>query len=840
MLTSVRRALVLAPLCLLSLASTGTASAAAPSPFCALHDARPGATVALSPTVSITPAQLTVTGTCADGSVSFSAATVRFGRALTATNATGTAAPDGLRLAEGRFSAAPSLTAAPFAARPDAPVVVRFAAAGGVEPSGALVPAPTPRLRLLAAPATTAADDPAPTPDPVAPKPPGSDPWTWTLELTDTGVTVTGTSNYTRLEGVIDWDGSYRFGVYLEDYPFNGDKLSVSGELSGSDIFNPSTAEITGAMSDLRLTPTTVLRSGVLHWSQAGLSVEGTVEQACAAGGGVTVSATGALADVGRWSLSLDGQVGPSGCALTDGLALPRGEVHGRVGADGGPVGGSLAISGSARSTLLPAGADSWTLDIDLAIGPRPVDTTATVAGRSNVGLVFGQIAGDDTFLLRAVVNVDLATGVKLHGSGEIARTTPGGPVAYRLGGALNDVPLGDHAMLTRAELDWQPGGLRLGATVRFDCAAGGTMSASLDGEVPAVPTGSDWSLRGGATAGPDGCGATKELAFGPGSGGALTLSAKGGTLAVDVDAAARLQTSLVPTKSVFDVSLHAHAGSDGFRASLDASTSGASFSGSVADDGTFALAFRLDDLEIGGVSLGAHGSIARTTANGPLSYDLGGGLSRPVALGNGLTLTEGSLSFTDGTIAFRGGLRMQCTGGTIDAGAAGSMTDSDNWSLSLSGRVSSCRIGSAATFNGGALRATVAATRGVVTYDASMSTDSIDLSSARLNFMTTMHTSLTAIAARITNTCASCGTSGLELSFTATGNADGTLLFVLPYDLSATVAGRVQMNGTKATAFDVGVTKASLRLASISLGGTFGTTAQNRLRSDTQAAFTS
>ncbi len=842
MLTSVRRALALVPLCLLSF-TVGSASAAGTDPFCTLHDARAGADVALSPTMSLTAGRLSATGTCTSGTVSFSGATIHFGRALTATAATGTATPDGLELTAGTFTAAPSLTAKPFTARPDAPVTIRFTRDGAVEPAGTLAPAaaPTQPMRLMAAAAvTTAAADEPPTPDSVAPLPPGSEPWTWTLELTDTGVTVLGTSNYTRLEGVINWDGSYKLGAYLEDYPFNGEKLSVSGELSGADIFNPDTAEITGRMSDLRLTPTSVLRSGLLRWNQSGLSVEGSVEQQCTAGGDIVMTAKGALADVDHWSLSLDGDVGPDGCGLSDGLLLTAGGVHGSLGAAGGDPRGQLMLDGTMHGSALPPGGDEWDGRAAISLGMQAADNSILMWFESKQGSVGGSVAADGTFSLYASATVELAHGATAKAYGGIGRKTPDGPVTYALRGSVANVPLGDGATLTRADLDWTQDALHLGGAIQFDCAAGGTIIASIDGEIPDIPTSGDWSLRGAAAAGPQGCGATKELAFGPGSGGALTLSSKAGALSVDVDATARMQTSLVPTKNVFDVTLRAHTGPDGFRASVDASTPGASFGGAVADDGTFSLAFRLDDLSIGGVSLGAHGSIARTTPEGSLTYELGGGLARPVSLGSGLTLTEGSLSFANGTIAFRGGLRMACTGGTIDAGAAGSMTDSANWSLELTGKASSCRIGSSATFNGGALRATISAKQGVVHYDASIATASIDLSTARVNFMTTMHTSLTDISARITNTCASCGTDGLELSFAATGNASGTLLLFLPYDLSATVAGRVQLNGAKATAFDVGVTQASLRLASISLGGTFGTTAQNRLRSDTQAAFTS
>lgn len=560
----------------------------------------------------------------------------------------------------------------------------------------------------------------------------------------------------------------------------NGRTVLITGRLSGTDIFRPAAVtglagEITG---EIPLTDGVTITGGRITWDAKGFHVDGTARIACREGA-VIGAVTGDYVDADTWSLRVSGGVAAGGCTVSDDLALPSGDLTGAITKTRGAVDGLFEVGGKLESAVLPASAQTW--DARLRFFYRgegaAIDHRVEFFASSGIGTAQGGINRDGTFALNAAFRIPAGDGATVAVAGDIRRDTPGGDVVYDVGGS-GDIALGPKASLG--------GRVRLTAThldlegdVRVACPIAGDVTGSLAGSVALDSR--DWKLAIGGATGAGGCQVTKELALGPNSRAAGALESVGGKVGVTLEANATVATTLVPTKRSFDVAFTLRAGAGTYEVTALGATEGASFSAEAQSDGTFSLAFGLDDLALGGTSLGARGTIARRTPDGKVSYTIAGGLAGQVKVYDNLYLRGGSLAINDeGELTYRGTVRQICTTGHLDASASGRIRDSRNWVFSARGVASSCVIGQAAKLEHQAFFADIDSRDGVVTYNAGGRIARLAFCPFSLLGVDQVQTSLSNATAAITNTCPGCREANkLRITFETRAHATYTVPLV-------------------------------------------------------------
>ncbi len=616
---------------------------------------------------------------------------------------------------------------------------------------------------------------------------------------------VNAATNGASFDANVASDGTFGLNFKLDDLALGGASLGAKGTIARTSPSGNVAYTISGGLgSPVKLYDSLSLKSGSLSISSSGgLSFSGTVTQTCATGS-VDATASGAITDSRNWSFGVSGGA-TTGCTITQGLTLPSGGLSGTLKSTGGAVSASFSLSGGVSTSLLPAGPSSWSASFGFTYDGTSAGTGVSFAASSSLGSASGKVNFDGTFALNGNFTVPFGPS-NVAFSGTIARTTPGGAVAYDVGGSAT-IAIGSKASLT--------GGLRLTNTsitlsgsVTLACPVSGSFTAGASGTVP-IGSGKDWSFTVGGNAGAAGCGVTKEFVLGANSGASGTLKSVAGVVSLNLDANATINTTVIPTKTSFSVGFKFAASQGAYSVALSGSTQGAGFSSTVNSDGTFNLSFNLDDLALGGVTLGAKGTIARTTAGGALTYSISGSLAGQAKIYDNLYLRGGSLSISNtGGLSFSGTVRQTCTTGYLDATASGTIVDSKNWSFDAKGLASQCTLGRAALFNGTTFFADIDSTNGKVLYNAGVAATQINLFTAGWALLGQTSTWLTNVSATISNTCVGCQEGGKNrITFRGTGNAKFTLLFI-PQTVSATVDGVFDFSGTTIRRVSINITK--------------------------------
>ncbi|MBJ7329331.1 MAG: hypothetical protein JHC95_05500 [Solirubrobacteraceae bacterium] len=627
-------------------------------------------------------------------------------------------------------------------------------------------------------------------------------------------------------------NGTFGLNFKLDDLALGGTTLGARGTIARTTPGGSPTYTISGGLSSpVSLYDKLSLQSGSLSISSSGgLSFAGTVRQTCATGS-VDATASGAITDSKNWSFGMSGGT-TTACTITQGLTLPSGGLNGTVKATGGAVSASFSLSGGVSTSLLPAGPSSWNASFGFTYDGTSAGTGVSFSASSSLGSASGKVNFDGTFALTGSFTVPFGpSNVAFNGS--IARTSPTGAVSYNVGGSAT-IAIGSKASLT-GSLQLTQSSITLAGSVTLACPVSGSVTAGASGTVP-IGSGKDWAFTIGGTTGAAGCAVTKEFAIGANSGASGTLKSVAGVVSLNLDANATIGTSVIPTKSSFTVGFKFAASQGAYNVALSGSTTGAGFSAAVNSDGTFNLSFNLGDLALGGVTLGAKGTIARTTAGGALTYSISGSLAGQAKLYDNLYLRSGSLSISNtGGLSFSGTVRQTCTTGYLDASASGTIVNSTNWSFDARGLASSCTLGRAGLFNGTTFSADIDSVNNKVTYSAGVAATQINLYSAGWALLGQTSTWLTNVSATISNTCDGCQAGGKNrITFRGTGNARFTLLFI-PQSVSATVDGVFDFSGTTVRRVSINVTKINWNFFTLTTQAAL----INVLECDTEKGFT-
>ena len=803
--------------CLLLLGMAGSASA---STYSDLQGAKAGDEVVLSDGVSLIVGDVSTSG----DTTRLTGSTLDFD-GISGTGVTGTLTESALTLTGGDFVVPASLSKQIHTIDAADPFVATFAEDGSIsELAGDLV---STDKTVGAAPAAfrTFADDVTPDDVQAAIPPPGAgesyrfalsrngtlnqasqfyNSWTFQVFLIrggqEVGRVIDGITFGNTSQGRPRW----RYEINL-NYPLNikGQAVTVSGRLTGDNLFNPG--EITGVSGavtgQIELTKGVYFTGGSVSWDQSGFSLSGGARVDCAEGS-VSGQLAGAWETDGDWSLSVTGGTN-NGCKVSDGLSLPTGSLIGEISSEDGDVTGLFEIRGDITTTLLPAGVNAWDAGFRFIYDGTNAGSYVEFIASAGIGVAQGRIAFDGTFALNADFTVPFGNS-NIAFDGDIKRETPGGAVVYDVGGSVGLTfqkgSLSGSARLTNSQFS-VTGSATLACPVSGSITGGVSTSLPLDG-------GKNWSLglTGGAA---QGCQVTKEFGLGAGTGVSGQLKSVNGVVSLAIDANATLNTTLIPTKTSFSAGFKFAASQGNYSVAVNGSTQGAGFSAAVESDGRFNLSFNLDDLALGGVSLGAKGTINRTVAGGPVAYSISGSLAGQAKLYDNLFFEGGSLSIdSQGGLSFAGTIRQNCTTGSLRASASGKIVDSRNWSFDAKGIASACTLGRAATFNGTTFFADIDSVNNKVTYNAGVGASQINLFTTSFLLIGRTTTWLTNVSASISNTCVGCQEGGKNrITFRGTGNAKFTLLF-LPSTVSATVDGVFDFSGTTIRRVSINITK--------------------------------
>lgn len=346
-------------------------------------------------------------------------------------------------------------------------------------------------------------------------------------------------------------------------------------------------------------------------------------------------------------------------------------------------------------------------------------------------------------------------------------------PSAIReIGGAV-DIAVGNKASLS-GSLKLTGDTLTLQGRLRVACPIAGDIGGEIATELPMEASNANWSVAIAGGAGPAGCDLTKDFGLEPNSGVSGALKSVGGKLEIDLRADATIDTTLIPTKTSFSVAFALHVTPGAYRVSASGSTQGAGFSADIQSNGSYALAFNLDDLELGGVSLGAKGSIKRTAPSAAVEYSITGGLTGKAKIWDNLYFLGGSLGIdSKGGLTFSGTIRQLCNAGYIDASASGRIASAKDFAFDAKGLASKCRIGDGALFDGTAFYASIESQNGKILYNAGLGIAQLNLVRAPILIIGDVSTWLTGVQGSLSNTCDGCYERGVtQLKFQARAHA--------------------------------------------------------------------
>ena len=808
-------ALIAGSCLLLGITSSANASTAG-----SIAGATSGDEIALTQDISLVVGTTTTSG----ATTTLSGATLRLGRVVSGSGVEGTLTGDKLTLTGGRFTVPQALDDSSYTIDDANPFVFTLGEGGATGVSGGLTEAGA-AAAAKASLRTFASVQPDDVNRVLPQLPQGSNyGLSWTSDLNRIRVSV-------KLGGTeIAVARLWYTGRYEVDltYPvrIGGETVVIAGSIGGSDIFNPATWELNGSIAgDLQLVKGVYVTGGSLSISAAGISIGGSIRLDCAEGS-VTAAASGTVSDERNWSLAVTGGTSTAGCTVSKDLKLPSGSLIGEIASDDGNVTGLFEIRGDIQTTLLPEGVNAWDAGFRFIYDGTDAGSRIEFIARAGIGVAQGRIAFDGTLALNADFTIPFGNS-NVAFKGDIKRETPNGAVVYDVGGAVNLAidaknSLGGSLRLTNTQI-------QVAGSVTVGCPVSGTITGGVSATIP-LSSSKTWALGISGGAGAQGCQVTKEFGLTPGSGLSGEVKSVNGVLSLAANAQATINTTLIPTKTSFTAGF-AFASSQGkYSVAVNGSTQGAGFSAAVASTGTFDLSFNLDDLALGGVTLGAKGSIKRTTPGGAVTYSISGSLAGQAKIYENLYIRGGSLSIdSQGGLKFSGTVRQTCTTGYLDASATGIIVDSRNWAFDAKGIASSCTIGRAAKFNGTTFYAQIKSDDAKVLYNAGVQASQINLFTTWVFPIGTTSTWLTNVGGTISNTCPGClEGKKMRLSFGGTGNAQFRLL-LLPVRISISLSGQVDIMGN------------SVRRVGLSLNRSLFASqfAQNQIEIDTEKGFT-
>ncbi|UUY05523.1 hypothetical protein LRS13_08395 [Svornostia abyssi] len=743
---------------------------AAPADTTSLADAERGDAVQLAAGTTLVVGEISRSGT----TVTLTDATLQIGDVVVGTGVDGTAAGGDVALTDGTFTVARTLTDQRFEIAPGDPLTYDLDAAGGTQVSGELVStgaaASPAALRTFAA---TAGEPDVTSALPPAPK---GKSFRFGLKLNGDGSTTVrvflGADEV--IYGRIRLNGSYLFELKLP-FDVKGKPVLISGAISGSNILQPiPLSGIKGAITgDIELVDGVFLTGGEIVWDKDGFALSGGARVECREGG-LAATLAGRYEDAKNWSLNIGGGVTGGQCTVSDDLKLPAGDITGTLEVADGAVNGLFEVGGKISTTLLPDGVDEWDARFRFVYGSEQPSAANHIAffASAGIGTAQGRINFDGTFGLNADFAIPFSAGNDVAFDGDINRTTPNGPVTYDVGGSLN-VAIGSKASLG-GSVRLTNTSLALAGRLRVACPIDGDIGGEVSAEIPLTSANRDWSVGFAGGAGADGCGMTKDFGLGPNSGASGSLKSVGGKLEIALDADATIETTVIPTKTSFSVGFGLRITPGTYAVRASGSTEGAGFSADIQSNGSYELAFNLDDLALGGVSLGAKGSIKRTAPSAGIAYSISGGLTGKAKIWDNLYFLGGSLGIdSTGGLTFSGTIRQLCNAGYIDASASGRIKSVNDFAFEAKGLASKCRIGNGALFDGSTFFASIENQNGKILYNAGLGIARLNLIKAPVLIIGDVSTWLTGVSGSISNTCDGCYERGVsQLKFEARAHA--------------------------------------------------------------------
>lgn len=332
-----RRAAGIAGALLCALVPAGVAHAAAP--YDDLAAAKPGGRVHLAPGLTLTPTQISRSG---------STIRVREGRLTIGGVATGrgvraVATPAGVRIVGGRFGVRRSLTDREYTIPGSDPISVTSAAAGPTAVSGRLAALPPRKQATVRA----AADVTEPEVEQALPAPPGGQRWRFGFGLNASGVVVRVFLGDAQVgSGLVRYDGSYRMSMALTDYPVLGAKVSAAGDIAGRSLADPTpVAGLAGRVDgQMQVAKGVSVGDGTVDWDTTGLHVDASAKLACPEGT-LAAGAQGTVTSDEDWTFKVAGKTSTEPCAVAENAEITPESIGGELTSTDGDVTGAITAA---------------------------------------------------------------------------------------------------------------------------------------------------------------------------------------------------------------------------------------------------------------------------------------------------------------------------------------------------------------------------------------------------------------------------------------------------------------------------------------------------------------
>lgn len=220
--------------------------------------------------------------------------------------------------------------------------------------------------------------------------------------------------------------------------------------------------------------PNLTITGSELDYRGSRVRLGGGLRLRCPGGGDIRASLGDNLRFSGlfRWSLRVNGVVGPSGCELADGFELGSGTTAQiTLRAADGRLSVGMEVAGTVKTTFVPT-QSAFTTSISVLVGRS--DYAVKASGKAPGASFSAAFASDGTFALDFSLS-DLKLGnVDLNASGRAVRSSAGGPIEVTFRTRVSQgTQIAPGLSLLEVELGLSRDELQVSATIRLRCQTG-------------------------------------------------------------------------------------------------------------------------------------------------------------------------------------------------------------------------------------------------------------------------------------------------------------------------------------------------------------------------------
>lgn len=226
--------------------------------------------------------------------------------------------------------------------------------------------------------------------------------------------------------GIVRWDRSFRFLLFLEDYDIAGSQVDISGRIEGCDINDKNpVSRISGTLDGpVQLADSISILKGDLVWDRNGIQIKGEARIACATSGTLKGAASIEYQSADTWTLHILGSSEGPTCVMEEGFSIGDATIGGTIKATGGTIAGKLAGRAKVAAPILPFG--EWDATFELLMSGTVKATGMSFSADASNPAGFAKVAIGPDGNLVITVNLNAPPGGGPVGPAADAYVDPG------------------------------------------------------------------------------------------------------------------------------------------------------------------------------------------------------------------------------------------------------------------------------------------------------------------------------------------------------------------------------------------------------------------------------